>query len=79
MVAKPARRLLGRCSDGAGSGGDRDSQHDSWDRADGSNGHSYRGWMWAGHARPAGSWFITPAAHEPPVCTDTVIDVMAVR
>ena len=46
---------LGRCSDGAGSGGDRDSLHDSWDRADGSNGHSYRGWMWAGHARPAGS------------------------
>ena len=33
--------------------------------------------MWAGHARPAGSWFITPAAHEPPVCTDTVIDVMS--
>ena len=50
----PARR---RCSDGAaaGSGGDLDSLHDSWDRADGSNGHTYRGWMWASHARPAGS------------------------
>ena len=33
--------------------------------------------MWAGHTRPAGSWFTTPAAHEPPVCTDTVIDVMS--
>ena len=43
VVVKPARRLLGRCSDGAGSGDDRDSLHDSWDRADGSNDHSYRG------------------------------------
>ena len=40
------------------------------------NGHSYRGGMWAGHARPAGAWFSAPASPDPPVCTDTVIDAM---